>query len=60
MRTVNRICCTGCGGDEVGMLKRDGQWICDDCVAFEREADDLDIEGYEEKRRQRLAEAQEY
>lgn len=57
---MKRICCNGCGGDEVGMLKRDGKWICDDCVAFEHEGDDLDIEGYEEKRRQRLAEAQEY
>ncbi|WP_277620039.1 hypothetical protein [Pseudomonas helleri] len=42
------------------MTKIDGKWICDECVAFNRECDDLDIEGYEEKRRQRLAEAQEY
>lgn len=52
--------CSNCRGTEYGMSKVDGRWICDPCNRFEKEADDLDIEGYEERRRQRLAEAQEY
>jgi hypothetical protein len=42
------------------MTKIAGRWVCDPCNRSEPEDDDLDIEGYEERRRQRLAEAQEY
>jgi len=42
------------------LVKRGEQWVCEACEAWEREADALDIEDYEERRRQRLAEAQEY
>lgn len=55
-----RIRCSGCGDDEAGMVKRGDRWICDDCEAWEREADDLDLDEHEERRRQRLAEEQEY
>lgn len=54
------IRCSGCGDEEVSMVKRGLRWICDECEAWELEADSLDIEEYEERRRQRLAEAQEY
>ena len=52
--------CSNCQGTEFGMTKVVGRWVCDPCNRSEPEDDDLDIEGYEEKRRQRLAEAQEY
>lgn len=55
-----RNCCSNCQGTEFGMTKVQGRWLCDPCNRQEPEADDLDIEGYEERRRQRLAEAQEY
>lgn len=55
-----RIKCCRCGDDECSMIKRSGGWVCDDCEAWEREADSLDIEGYEQQRRECLAEAQEY
>lgn len=57
--SLQRIKCTRCGDDECSMVKRTEGWICDDCEAWEREADSLDIEGYEQQRRERLAEAQE-
>ncbi len=52
--------CSNCGLIEFPRTKINGRWVCDPCNRSEPEADDLDIEGYEERRRQRLAEAQEY
>lgn len=54
------IRCAGCGDDESGLVKREARWVCDACDAWEREADDLDLEEWDQKRRERLAEAQEY
>ncbi|MNG02488.1 hypothetical protein D3C84_855190 [compost metagenome] len=54
-----RNCCSNCQGTEFGMTKVQGRWLCDPCNRFELESDDMDIEGYEERRRQRLAEAEE-
>ena len=52
--------CHGCGDDESSLLKVNNRWICDACLAWERESDDVDLEEWEQKRRERLAEAQEY
>lgn len=62
-KTMPGLHCSGCGWDVEecgGLVKRGAEWICDRCEAWEREADELDIEGYEIQRRERLAEAQEY
>lgn len=53
-------CCHGCGDDEAGLVKRGDRWLCDPCEAWERDLDDLDVDESEERRRERLAEAQEY
>jgi hypothetical protein len=46
--------------DEVGgLVKRGGIWVCDDCERLDDDRD-LDVEGWEERKRQRLAEHQEY
>lgn len=58
--TASWVRCSGCGDDESSLVKREGRWVCDACVAWELEADSLDIEGYEERKRQRLAEQEEY
>lgn len=52
--------CRHCGADDVGLTLRDARWTCDDCIAWENELDSLDLEEWEENRRQRLAERQEY
>jgi hypothetical protein len=52
--------CIRCGDDEVGLVKRAEGWICDECEAWEREADSLDTEGYLQRRLERLTEAQEH
>lgn len=54
-----RICCSGCGDDEASLIKRGVSWICDECEAWNLEADNLDLDEYEQRRRERLAEAQE-
>ncbi len=53
-----RYCGVGSDGDG-GLVKRGGAWVCDDC---DRADDDsgLDVEGWEERKRQQLAEQQEY
>ncbi|WP_154505661.1 hypothetical protein [Pseudomonas mandelii] len=52
--------CVGCGDDEAGLVKRVNGWFCDACEAWEREVENLDLDEWDENRRQRLAEAQEY
>lgn len=52
--------CTGCGDDESGLVKLVHGWFCDACEAFDRETGNLDLEEWDQKRRERLAEAQEY
>jgi hypothetical protein len=55
--------CVGCGGscEEVGgLVKRPDGWKCDPCDQWEKELADVDLEEWDEKRRQRLAEQQEY
>lgn len=58
--TAPVICCSRCGDDESGLVKRDGRWVCDECEAWSHECDSLDLEEWDQKRRERLAEAQEY
>lgn len=55
--------CSGCGHDleTVDRLTRTpAGWKCDECIKWEAESDALDLDEWEEKRRQRLAEQQEY
>lgn len=56
--------CNGCGHDleTLGgsLLKTPHGWKCDECIKWEAESDALDLDEWEEKRRQRLAEQQEY
>lgn len=53
--------CSHCGDDEASLTKSPGGlWVCSECEAWAREADELDLDEYEARRRQRLAEAQEY
>lgn len=42
------------------LVRRGNEWICDPCVQWEANADDVDVDSYEQQRRERLAEAQEY
>ncbi|WP_139231876.1 hypothetical protein [Azotobacter beijerinckii] len=51
--------CRRCCDEAGGLVKRSVGWVCDDCDRVDDDRD-LDVEGYEERRRQRLAEAQEY
>ena len=60
MSAFDRACCTRCGDDEASLVKRADGWVCDACEAWERECGDLDLEEWDQKRRERLAEAQEY
>lgn len=57
---MSRDCCHGCGDDEAGLVKRGDRWLCDPCDDWERDLGDLDLDEYEQGRRERLAEAQEY
>lgn len=56
--------CHGCGNDmdDVGgrLTKTPGAWKCDECIKWEAESDALDLDEWEAKRRERLAEQQEY
>lgn len=54
------ICCSLCKDDQEPMIKIRGQWVCDPCQEWEAECDDLDLDEYEENKRQRLAEQAEY
>ncbi len=58
--SVPVMCCSRSGDDEVGMVKRSGGWSCDACEAWQLELGYLDLEEWDQKRRERLAEAQEY
>lgn len=49
--------CEYCGDDEANLTLMMDRWVCDDCNRDDR---DFDIEGYEERKRRRLAEEQEY
>lgn len=60
--SLERPCCRWCRrtSDEAdSLVKRPEGWVCDDCARVDDDPD-LDVEGWEERRRQRLAEQQEY
>jgi hypothetical protein len=56
--------CSGCGNDmdDVGgcLTKTPAGWQCGECIKWEAESGALDLDEWDEKRRQRLAEQQEY
>ncbi len=56
--------CSGCGNDidDVGgcLTKTHSGWQCDECIKWVAECGALDLDEWEAKRRQRLAEQQEY
>ncbi len=54
--------CSGCGGDEVAMvLSNVHGWVCMVCITeFERLDRQTDWDQYEEKKRRRIQEANEY
>lgn len=61
-KTMAETTCSYCRRplDELGgMVKRGKFWVCDDCDSVDDDHD-LDVEGWEERKRQRLAEQQEY
>jgi hypothetical protein len=55
-------CCSGCGDDEVGITKDSYYgWICKQCFDdFERIDRETDWDKWEEDKRRRIAEANEY
>lgn len=55
-------CCPYCGDDEQGLIKdRSWGWICDSCLAeYERIDRETDWESWDEDRRRKIAEANEY
>lgn len=60
-KTMAALTCRYCRSDcetAGGLVLRPVGWVCDECDRFDDS--DLDVEGWEERRRQRLAEAQEY
>lgn len=61
-KTMAETTCSCCRRplDEVGhLVKSGGIWVCDDCERIDDDRD-LDVDGWEERKRQRLAEQQEY
>lgn len=53
--------CYMCGDDEaLSYTKLDGNWLCSNCVADYEEMDNLDLEEYEERKRRRIQEQNEY
>ena len=58
--SVPVMCCSRSGDDEEGMVERSGGWSLDVCEAWQIGLGYLDLEEWDQKRRERLAEAQEY
>lgn len=60
MREPQCWVCRGACEEAGGLVKRGDRWICDDCEQWEQKLGDLDLEEWDARRRQRLAEQQEY
>jgi len=55
---VNKVtCCCLCGDEDKPLKRIYGDWYCDECEEFDRTCD---IDAYEEQKRARIAEENEY
>lgn len=50
-------CCEYCMADDKPLRDYHNMRLCDDCIEFERT---VDLDSYEKKKRERIAEQQEY
>lgn len=59
---MNHFSCTSCGDDESGLIKdKTWGWVCNDCKENLDKVDrETDWESWDEDRRRKLAEANEY
>lgn len=57
MKSCDEFGCGWCGDEEATLTKYYGIWTCQSCIEFDN---NVDLDEYEQKKRERIAEQNEY